>query len=82
MEAVIESVDKLIMDTSDYFDDELTAQLNMTRNWLQETLVTIRRHELHRLRLVDLLNQYAAQEARKQERAAETGGPLNHTTAD
>ncbi len=52
VDMIIAELDAIIEKTSDYFDDELTAQLNITKAYLREALVTIRHHELQRLRLV------------------------------
>lgn len=67
MDALISSLDGVIAETGDYFDDELTAQLNIIRSWLHEAMVTIRQRELQRLRLVELISSQAAVEARTHE---------------
>ena len=36
-ERMISQLDKIIENTADYFDDELTAQLNITKAWLNDT---------------------------------------------
>ncbi len=50
---LIGGLELLIEKTGDYFDDELTAQLNITKAWLQEAMETVRLHEIQRLRLAD-----------------------------
>jgi len=52
-ERVISELDEIIEDTADYFDDELTAQLNITKAWLNDALLTVRQHELQRIKLVN-----------------------------
>jgi hypothetical protein len=51
MSAIIHSLEDLIERTRDYFDDELTAQLNVTKTWLEESKTTIRSPELERIKL-------------------------------
>ncbi len=53
LEMLIGGLELLIEKTGDYFDDELTAQLNITKAWLQEAMETVRLHEIQRLRLAD-----------------------------
>ena len=81
LESVIESLEKIIEDTGDYFDDELTAQLNITKSWLQEALVTIRQHELRRLSLVDLLSNRASIEANVHAKRRKSHRPVNHAAS-
>jgi hypothetical protein len=52
-ERVISELDEIIEDTADYFDDELTAQLNITKAWLNDALLTVRQHELQRIKLAN-----------------------------
>jgi len=51
-ERMISQLDKIIESTADYFDDELTAQLNITKAWLNDALLTVQ-HELQRIKLVN-----------------------------
>jgi len=51
-ERMISQLDKIIENTADYFDDELTAQLNITKAWLNDALLTVQ-HELQRIKLVN-----------------------------
>ena len=75
MDALIASLDEIIVETGDYFDDELEGQLNVTKGWLQEAMVTIRRHELQRLSLIALISHHAAREARTQAEKGDTATP-------
>jgi len=52
-ERMISQLDKIIESTADYFDDELTAQLNITKAWLNDALLTVQHHELQRIKLVN-----------------------------
>jgi hypothetical protein len=79
MDALMVSLDEIIVASGDYFDDELTAQLNVIKSWLQEAMTTIRQHELQRLGLVDLISRQMASEARVQ--AGRKGRQVHHASA-
>lgn len=80
LDALVASLDQIVVEIGDYFDDELTGQLNITKSWLQEALATIRQQELQRLGLVHLISGRAAREARIQR--DRNGRLLNHASAD
>ncbi len=63
LDRLIGELELLIDKTGDYFDDELTSQLNMTKAWLQDAMVMIRLHELQRLRLAQDIARFARNEA-------------------
>lgn len=62
LDGIIGELQRLIEKTEDYFDDELTAQLNLTRTMLQAAMSTIQLHELRRLRLVQDMNELVKKE--------------------
>ena len=50
---IISQLDKIIEHTADYFDDELRAQLNITKAWLNDALLTVQHHELQHIKLAN-----------------------------
>lgn len=53
MELIIGRLQDLIEETADYFDEELTAQLNITKAWLEDAKTTIHSHEFQRLSIAN-----------------------------
>lgn len=59
LDGIIVNLEQVIEVTKDYFDDELTAQLHVAKSWLSEASVTIREHEVQRLRLAHEIDMFS-----------------------
>lgn len=68
MEHIIGKLEDVIEKTSDYFDDELTAHLRITKAWLEDAKTTIRTHEFQRVSLARQIAKLAGSHLLYQEK--------------